>query len=53
LIGGFGACTRLRYIVDLAAVVLGGTTILGGQGNYLATIAGAVLLVTMTARSRS
>jgi ribose transport system permease protein len=34
---------------SIAAVVLGGTSILGGQGSYLGTIAGAVLLVTMTA----
>ena len=34
---------------SIAAVVLGGTSILGGQGTYLGTIAGAVLLVTMTA----
>lgn len=34
---------------SIAAVVLGGTSILGGQGSYLGTIAGSVLLVTMTA----
>lgn len=34
---------------SIAAVVLGGTSILGGQGTYLGTIAGSVLLVTMTA----
>ncbi len=34
---------------SIAAVVLGGTSILGGQGTYFGTIAGAVLLVTMTA----
>jgi len=34
---------------SIAAVVLGGTSILGGRGTYLGTIAGAVLLVTMTA----
>ena len=34
---------------SIAAVVLGGTPILGGKGSYLGTIAGAVLLVTMTA----
>lgn len=34
---------------SIAAVVLGGTSILGGQGSYLGSIAGAVLLVTMTA----
>jgi ribose transport system permease protein len=36
-------------LFSIAAVVLGGTSILGGQGSYLGTIAGAVLLVTMTA----
>ena len=34
---------------SIAAVVLGGTAILGGRGSYFGTIAGAVLLVTMTA----
>ena len=34
---------------SIAAVVLGGTSILGGRGSYLGTIAGSVLLVTMTA----
>lgn len=34
---------------SIAAVVLGGTSILGGRGSYLGTIAGAILLVTMTA----
>lgn len=34
---------------SIAAVVLGGTSILGGRGTYLGTIAGSVLLVTMTA----
>ena len=34
---------------SIAAVVLGGTSILGRRGSYLGTIAGAVLLVTMTA----
>jgi ribose transport system permease protein len=34
---------------SIAAVVLGGTSILGGKGSYLGTIAGAILLVTMTA----
>ena len=34
---------------SIAAVVLGGTSILGGRGTYLGTIAGAVLLVTITA----
>ena len=34
---------------SIAAVVLGGTSILGGRGSYAGTIAGAILLVTMTA----
>ena len=34
---------------SIAAVVLGGTSILGGRGTYLGTIAGAVLLITITA----
>ena len=34
---------------SIAAVVLGGAPILGGRASYLGTIAGAVLLVTMTA----
>jgi ribose transport system permease protein len=34
---------------SIAAVVLGGTSILGGRGTYAGTIAGAILLVTMTA----
>jgi ribose transport system permease protein len=33
----------------IAAVVVGGTSILGGRGGYLGTIAGAILLVTLTA----
>lgn len=33
----------------IAAVVLGGTSILGGRGSYLGTIAGSLLLVTITA----
>ena len=34
---------------SIAAVALGGTSILGGRGSYMGTIAGAVLLVSMTA----
>lgn len=36
-------------LASIAAVVLGGTSILGGQGTYAGTIPGAVLLVTITA----
>lgn len=34
---------------SIAAVVLGGTSILGGRGGYLGTIAGSLLLITLTA----
>src|SRR5262249_42578784 len=34
---------------SIAAVVLGGTSILGGRGTYLGTIPGSLLLVTLTA----
>jgi ribose transport system permease protein len=34
---------------SIAAVVLGGTSILGGSGSYAGSIPGAVLLVTITA----
>ena len=36
-------------LASIAAVVLGGTSILGGRGTYLGTIPGAMLLVTITA----
>jgi ribose transport system permease protein len=36
-------------LTSIAAVVLGGTTILGGHGTYAGTVPGAVLLVTITA----
>ena len=36
-------------LASIAAVVLGGTSILGGRGTYAGTIAGAILLVTITA----
>ena len=36
-------------LASIAAVVLGGTSILGGRGTYAGTIAGALLLVTITA----
>ena len=31
----------------IAAVVLGGTNILGGRGNYLGTIAGVILITLL------
>jgi len=34
---------------SIAAVVLGGTSILGGRGTYLGSIAGSLLLITITA----
>lgn len=36
-------------LASIAAVVLGGTSILGGSGSYAGSIPGAVLLVTITA----
>jgi len=36
-------------LTSIAAVVLGGTCILGGRGTYAGTIPGAILLVTTTA----
>jgi ribose transport system permease protein len=36
-------------LTSIAAVVLGGTFILGGRGTYAGTIPGAILLVTTTA----
>lgn len=36
-------------LTSIAAVVLGGTPILGGRGSYAGTIAGALLLSTMAA----
>jgi ribose transport system permease protein len=36
-------------LTSIAAVVLGGTSILGGRGSYLGTIPGALLLVTASA----
>ena len=40
---------RTSVVRVYRGLVLGGTSILGGRGSYLGTIAGAVLLVTMTA----
>ena len=31
----------------IAAVVLGGTSILGGRGNYLGTVAGVILITVL------
>lgn len=36
-------------LLSIAAVVLGGTSILGGRGTYAGTIPGAILLVTASA----
>jgi ribose transport system permease protein len=36
-------------LTSIAAVVLGGTSLLGGRGTYAGTIPGAILLVTTTA----
>jgi ribose transport system permease protein len=46
--GYVGICDPY-LLSSIAAVVLRGTSILGGQGSYLSTIAGGVPLVTMTA----
>ena len=35
-------------LLSIAAVVIGGTSILGGQGGYVGTIAGSILLTTIT-----
>jgi ribose transport system permease protein len=35
-------------LMSVAAVVVGGTSILGGQGSYAGTIAGSILLTTLT-----
>jgi ribose transport system permease protein len=35
-------------LMSVAAVVMGGTSILGGQGGYGGTIAGSILLTTLT-----
>ena len=37
----------------IAAVVIGGTNILGGRGRYLGTLVGVILIVLLTACSRS
>jgi ribose transport system permease protein len=34
---------------SVAAVVIGGASILGGRGHYLGTIAGALILTVLTA----
>jgi ribose transport system permease protein len=35
-------------LLSIAAVVVGGTSILGGHGGYGGTIAGSILLTTVT-----
>lgn len=35
--------------ISVAAVVIGGTSVLGGSGHYLGTLAGALLLTVLTA----
>jgi ribose transport system permease protein len=49
---GFGGSATLGmgdpYLFQsIAAVVIGGTYILGGRGNYLGTVAGAIVLTTL------
>ena len=46
---GYAGIGDPYLLSSIAAVVLGGTSILGGRGSYLGTIAGSILLVTMTA----
>jgi ribose transport system permease protein len=36
----------------IAAVVLGGTSILGGRGNYLGTVAGVILITAVQEAAR-
>ena len=38
---------RLTLGVGIAAVVIGGTNILGGRGRYLGTLIGVVLIVLL------
>jgi hypothetical protein len=42
-------CDDPSRLASIAAVVLGGASIVGGSGTYAGTIPGAVLLVTITA----
>lgn len=37
----------LYVLAPIAAVVIGGTSILGGSGGYLGTIAGAITIVLL------
>ncbi|HLI60040.1 MAG TPA: ABC transporter permease [Solirubrobacteraceae bacterium] len=51
-LAGFGGSATLGmgdpYLFQsIAAVVIGGTYILGGRGHYLGTVAGAIVLVTL------
>lgn len=46
---GYAGIGEPYLLTSIAAVVLGGTSILGGRGTYAGTIPGAVLLVTTTA----
>jgi ribose transport system permease protein len=64
LAGGFSALTGIILVgyagqatlgagdpylfASIAAVVIGGTSILGGRGHYLGTIAGAIILTVLT-----
>jgi ribose transport system permease protein len=36
----------------IAAVVIGGTNILGGQGRYLGTVVGTILITLLSSSSR-
>ncbi len=46
---GYAGIGEPYLLTSIAAVVLGGTSILGGRGTYAGTIPGAILLVTTTA----
>ena len=37
----------LHLLPSIAAVVLGGTSILGGRGSYLGTVAGVILITLL------
>lgn len=46
---GYAGIGDPYLLSSIAAVVLGGTSILGGRGTYAGTVPGAILLVTSTA----
>lgn len=46
---GYIGIGDIYQLNSIAAVVIGGTSIFGGRGGYLGTIAGSIILVTLTA----